>query len=207
MSSKKLFLASSFADVVDLFSQFEPNSQGKTVTFIPTASFVESIVFYVNTGKKALESLGLSIEILDIATASYEEIRSKILNNDYIYVTGGNTFYLLQEMKKSGADQLISSAVESGKLYIGESAGAIITAPHIDYVASMDDASKAPDLKDFKGLDLMPCFTLPHHQEFPFVEITETIMSQYSAHLNLMPINNHQALILVDDDVKVENFL
>lgn len=50
---KNLFLTSSFKDVVPLFTEFESNLQGKTVTFIPTASTVEEVVFYVEAGKKS----------------------------------------------------------------------------------------------------------------------------------------------------------
>lgn len=49
---KNLFLTSSFKDVVPLFTEFESNLQGKTVTFIPTASTVEEVTFYVEAGKK-----------------------------------------------------------------------------------------------------------------------------------------------------------
>lgn len=52
---KKLFLVSSFKDVVNIFTDFEKDLSGKTVTFIPTASKVEKVIFYVNAGRKALE--------------------------------------------------------------------------------------------------------------------------------------------------------
>lgn len=55
MAQSKLFLVSSFADVSDELISFETVLQGKTVTFIPTASKVEKVKFYVNAGKKALE--------------------------------------------------------------------------------------------------------------------------------------------------------
>ncbi len=73
---KNLFLTSSFKDVVPLFTEFESNLQGKTVTFIPTASTVEEVVFYVEAGKKALEDLGLIVEELDVAAENLER------NND-----------------------------------------------------------------------------------------------------------------------------
>lgn len=92
---KKLFLASSFKDVANIFADFEKDLKGKTVTFIPTASKVEKVVFYVNSGKKALQKLGLIIDELDISTASNDEINDKLRNNDFIYITGGNTFFLL----------------------------------------------------------------------------------------------------------------
>ncbi len=49
---KKLFLSSSFKDVAGLFENFEKDLKGKTVTFIPTASVVETVTFYVKCGKK-----------------------------------------------------------------------------------------------------------------------------------------------------------
>lgn len=99
---KKLFLVSSFKDVVNIFTDFEKDLSGKTVTFIPTASKVEKVIFYVNAGRKALEKIGLTVDELEISTATTDEISSKIKNNDFIYVTGGNTFYLLQELKRTG---------------------------------------------------------------------------------------------------------
>ena len=51
---KKIFLASSFADVANLFEKFTGGEcSGKTVTFIPTASLTEEVTFYVNAGKEA----------------------------------------------------------------------------------------------------------------------------------------------------------
>ena len=58
----------------------------------------------------------------------------KLQVNDFIYVTGGNTFFLLQELKKAGADKLIKEQISAGKIYIGESAGAMILSPNIEYV-------------------------------------------------------------------------
>ena len=36
--------------------------------------------------------------LADISTATHLDIRNKLENKEYIYVTGGNTFFLLQEM-------------------------------------------------------------------------------------------------------------
>ena len=75
---KSIFLTSSFADVVNLFKEYKNEDlQGKTITFIPTASIHEDITFYVEAGRKALESIGLVVDILEISTASHEEISNK----------------------------------------------------------------------------------------------------------------------------------
>ena len=72
---KKIFLSSSFKDVCTIFADFEKNIEGKTVTFIPTASIVEKVVFYVEAGKKALEKLGAIVDVLELSTATADEIR------------------------------------------------------------------------------------------------------------------------------------
>ncbi|NUY57754.1 Type 1 glutamine amidotransferase-like domain-containing protein, partial [Salinivibrio sp. EAGSL] len=100
----------------------------------PTASLVEDVTFYVDAGKKALEERGLIVDELKISTATKEKIDSTLKNNDYIYVTGGNTFFLLQELQRTGADTVISEQVNSGKIYIGESAGSIVLSRNIEYV-------------------------------------------------------------------------
>ncbi|MCR1815370.1 peptidase E [Aliarcobacter butzleri] len=198
---KKLLLASSFKDVANIFADFEKDLKGKTVTFIPTASKVEKVVFYVNSGKKALQKLGLIIDELDISTASNDEINDKLRNNDFIYITGGNTFFLLQELKKTGTDKIIIDEINKGKLYIGESAGAIVTSANIEYVKRMDDVKKAPNLTEFSGLNVVDFYVIPHYTNFPFEKTVEKIIEDYSSKLNLSPISNKDAILVVDNKI------
>ena len=201
---KKLFLVSSFKDVVNIFTDFEKDLSGKTVTFIPTASKVEKVIFYVNAGRKALEKIGLTVDELEISTATTDEISSKIKNNDYIYVTGGNTFYLLQELKRTGADKLIIDEVNSGKLYIGESAGAMVVSANVEYAKGMDSIKKAPNLENFDALGLVEFYAVPHYNNPPFKKAAQKIIDTYSSTLKLIPISNSQAILVNNNEIKVE---
>lgn len=202
---KKLFLTSSFKDVYLIFKNFQNDLNGKRVTFIPTASIVEDVVFYVKEGKKSLEKLGLIVDELEISTASTEEIERKIKNNDFIYVTGGNTFFLLQELKRTGADKLIISEVENGKVYIGESAGSIVTSNNIEYVEDMDNIEKAPNLKEYSGLGLINFYPIPHYNCFPFKKIVQNIINKYTSNINLMPISNKEVILVNGDEVIIDS--
>lgn len=201
---KKLFLASSFQDVADLLPDFEKNLKGKTITFIPTASIVETVNFYVKSGRKALEDMGLMVDELEISTASAEEITSKLKQNDYIYVTGGNTFFLLQEMKRTGTDQLIKEEVNSGKLYIGESAGAIVASADIEYAKGMDSIDEAPNLESFEALGLVDFYPVPHYNNPPFQVASKKIIDTYSSTLKLSPISNQEAILVNNEEIKVK---
>jgi len=201
---KKLFLSSSFKDVAKLLEEHVGDDlKGKKITFIPTAALHEKVNFYVKSGKKALEKMGLLVDELEITTASPSEISEKLKNSDCIYVSGGNTFFLLQELRRTGADEIIAEQINSGKLYIGESAGSIILAPNIEYAKKMDDCGATPNLDSFNSLGIVDFYPLPHHTEFPFKKAVEKIISEYSGDLKLMPITNSQAIWVNGSSVEI----
>lgn len=152
---KKLMLVSAFNPVSRLLSRVEPELKAKTVAFIPTASKGSLYSPIMGLAKHALRRMDVSIYSLDIASASYGLIHDVIEASDIIYVGGGNSFLLLQEMRRSGADTIITEAVTNGKPYIGESAGAVVAGPDIGYIRDMDDAKAAPLLHDSRGLGLV----------------------------------------------------
>lgn len=200
---KKMLLVSMFQNVAHILGAIEPDLKNKTVTYIPTASKVEPLGFFVKIGRWRLKRLGLTVDELEVSTASYETIKNKLEKNDYIYVTGGNTFFLLQELKKSGADKLLKKEIEKGKLYIGESAGAIVAAPDIEYSSRMDHKEKAPGLTDYSGLNVIDFYVVPHYQNREFKKAVEEIISDYSAALELRVIDDNQALLVKDGIVTI----
>ena len=192
----KLFLCSFFAAVSSFTPQFVGDDlKGKKLAFIPTASLFEEYTDYVDEAKEAFENLGLNIEVLDVSSAPKDLIERTLQRCDLIYISGGNTFYLLQELEKSGAKTIILEQVKGGKPYIGESAGSVIMAPNISYVKDVDDEKAAPQLKSFEGLGLVDFYPLPHYKSFPFEEVTEKMLVKY-VKLRLKPITNQQALFV-----------
>jgi dipeptidase E len=201
---KKLFLASSFADVSEYLVDFiGENMYGKTVTFIPTASNLEEVNHYMKSDKLAFEELGMIVDELDIAVAAPTLIQQKITLNDYIFIGGGNTFYLLQMLRQSGADQIISRQIQQGKPYIGTSAGSVIVAPNIDYIGLMDEKDKAPLLTDYAALNMVDFYPLPHYGNPPFKETAQQTLDTYQQMLNLYPISNTQFIKVINNEVEI----
>jgi len=201
---RKLFLASSFSEVASLFPKFAGEEiKGKRITFIPTASLVEEVRFYVDDDRKAFEELGIIVEELEITTASPDKISEMLNRNDYIFVSGGNTFYLLQELRRKGADILITEQIRAGKLYIGTSAGSIILCPDIEFVKEMDYNHTAPELQSFTGLNIVDFYILSHYLDFPFEEITQNIVKKYGKKLDLRPISNKQVITIAGNRIEI----
>ena len=72
--------------------------------------------------KKVYEKLGCIVSHLD-TNKSYDDIKKYILNTDIIYIGGGNTKFLMEQLKEKGIDKLLIEAYESGIVCSGLSAG------------------------------------------------------------------------------------
>ena len=201
---KRLYLASYFTNIALLF-QKESNTElnGKTVTFIPTAANPEKIKFFVDSDKKALIKLGLTVDEIDISCSDKATINSKISTNDFIFISGGNTFYLLQEMIKSEAYEIIQKAINDGKPYIGSSAGSIIASNDIKYIERMDSPKKAPELIQTKGLSVVEFSPLPHYTNAPFKKTVEKIIEENKDKYDLKPISNDQFIIVEGNNFRI----
>ncbi|WP_181001524.1 Type 1 glutamine amidotransferase-like domain-containing protein [Campylobacter concisus] len=202
-----IFLCSYFAEVASKINEVV-NFQGKDIVFIDTAAKFEEVNFYVGEAVEILENFGAKLRRLDVSCAKNsaalvssqdepsceDEILSAISQCDIIYVSGGNTFYLLSKLRKSHAAQAIKDAVQVGKIYIGESAGAIVAAPDTRYATLMDENSV--NVSDFTGLNLVDFFIVPHFGCEPFIEATREIMEKFGNSCDLRPINNAEFIAL-----------
>ena len=195
----KQFLCSHFSSVGSLIKEEIDN---KKVAFIPTASLHEGYTGYVGSARKLFKKLGASVTEIDISTEAYSTIQAVFEDADVIYFTGGNSFFLMDQLRKTETDELLKKELANGKLMIGESAGAIICAPTIQYIEQMDEKPEDYSQEDNEGLDLIDFYVLPHYLTAPFKKITERIMAEFSD-LNICAINNHQAIIVNDEGSKV----
>lgn len=202
-----IFLCSYFAEVASKINEVV-DFQGKHVAFIDTAAKFEEVNFYVDEAVEILENFGAKLRRLDVSCTQSlavpvsekdelfcnDEILSAISQCDIVYISGGNTFYLLNELRKSRVWQAIKNAVKAGKIYIGESAGAVVAAPDTRYATLMDENST--NMSDFAGLNLVDFCVVPHFGCEPFTQATHEIMEKFENLYDLRPINNAEFITL-----------
>jgi dipeptidase E len=115
-----------------LFELTEKKPEETNVVFIPTASNVESgdkswlINDLINLKKQNFKS----IEITDISAVDEKIWKSSLERADILYFEGGNPYYLMRWLNKSGLSQLLPNLLED-KVYVGVSAGSIVTNPNL----------------------------------------------------------------------------
>jgi dipeptidase E len=87
----------------------------------------------------------------------------ELLDFDLVFVNGGNTYYLLDWIRKSNFDETIKEFLEKGGLYIGVSAGSIVAGPSIEILNFTGGDENAVGLMDFSGLGLIDRSIMPHY--------------------------------------------
>jgi dipeptidase E len=89
----------------------------------------------------------------------------KLLNNDIIYLSGGNTYYFLYYLKKYNLLNVLIEFVKKGGIIIGVSAGSIIQTPNIQTsgIPYFDCDENIVGLTDFTALNLVNFEFYPHY--------------------------------------------
>lgn len=188
----RLFLCSHFSSVGNLAKE---EVEAKKVAFVPTASLREGYTGYVGSARKLFKKLGAQLAEIDISSEEHATVRAVFEEADIIYFTGGNSFFLMDQMRKTGADELLKRRLDNGKLMIGESAGAIVCAPAISYIERMDEKPSDYSQQDDAGLGLIDFYVLPHYLTAPFKKATALIMDEFSD-LDICPLGNSQAVVV-----------
>jgi len=121
---------------------------------------------------------------------------------DCYYVAGGNTFYILDRLRKTKMLQVIQDSIDHGKLYIGLSAGSIIAGPDISiagYGSGGGGGGGGIYLEGLTGLNFVPFNIYPHFspQEEQFVQDYQR-MSKNS----VIALADGQALVVGGGDYK-----
>ena len=125
-----------------------------------------------NFGRKVKDTIipiikenGYTFNEIDINDKSKDELLNFFKNKNIIHIEGGNTFYLLKAIRKTGFDKILKILLNEGKIYIGTSAGAYVMCPTID-VADWDD--KTIDrfgVNDFTSLNYVPFVLKVHYKD------------------------------------------
>ena len=201
---KNMILTSSLYESIELVKKFlDKNTESKKILFIPTAANVEEYKKYMHLTQKAFEDFGYEVENFDVSVFSEEIAKEKLSEAKIVFISGGNIFYLLQELKRKNLITYLKERIENGLLYIGESAGSVIAAPDIEYASVIDDKTVATELDDYTGLNLVDFYIVPHFEEEPFVESSRNTVELYKDKLDLKLINNKEAILVENNNFTI----
>ena len=96
------------------------------------------------------------ISNIDMWTTLKDKDYIKLRDYAAVYIGGGNTFHLLQEMRKTGFDSALITYIKYGGIVYGGSAGAIVLGKNIQTatIGSKKDRNTV-NLKNFGGINIL----------------------------------------------------
>jgi len=199
---KSLYLTSAAINVLDELIPLLPlQVGGRSDCYIVTAGNLDSNPHWIVDEITAIENAGRRVTRIDLAGLSADMLEDAFEKCGVIWVGGGNTFYLLQEVRRSGFDELLTRKIRNGIPYVGTSAGSIILAPNIECVRFADDPGQAPDLASFDGLNLFPLVTFAHFDNPAFKDVYRRILA-YALENDVEFVTlKEKQLIVVDGDM------
>lgn len=171
-----------------------------SIAFITTASKAEKDTSYVEVDIDAIKSIGVyKISRVDISDQT-EKWQNVLQDCDVIWIEGGNTFYLLAELRKSSLDKSLKNYL-GDKVFVGVSAGSIIVTPTIA-VAEVEPAdTNGIGIKDLSSLNWVDFEISPHTPDVVPVANIE----KYALRIKnkLYAIDDNSAVLVNDSQIKV----
>ncbi|MCR4263556.1 MAG: Type 1 glutamine amidotransferase-like domain-containing protein [Candidatus Roizmanbacteria bacterium] len=193
--------------IVDaLFDLVGKKPEETSLVFIPTASNVEIgdkdwlIDDLINIKNQNFKS----ITITDISAVPESIWRPQLEKADILFFEGGNSYYLMDWINKSGLVKLLPELLKT-KVYVGLSAGSMVTSPDLALRLSQiiygDDMEEEP----MNGLNYVDFYFLPHlnspffptRMEEKIIDVAKTLPKKIYA------LDDQSALKIVDGNIEV----
>jgi len=178
------------------------------------ADFSKLKIAYINTATKKvpddtyskkrierMKELKWNFKIIDIAKFEENKLYEELNEIDIIYVEGGNTFHLLDQIRKKNFTQLVKGKLNRGVLYAGSSAGSYVVCPTIEMSTwTNPDKFDRCGIVDFRGMNLIPFIIKAHVTPKIKKEIQDKIkQSKFEVKL----LTDKQALLIHNGEVRL----
>lgn len=176
------------------------------LVFIPTAANVEAgDKWWLIEDLRKCKELGFKeVDIVDIAAVSEEVWRPRFENTDILLFSGGNTSYLMGQIKKSGLAKALPELLQK-RVYVGISAGSMVVAPNL-YETETARLYNEPILDPGANIALgfVDFLVIPHLNSAHFPTVAERI-GEVAKDIStpLYVIDDQTAVKVVDDKVEV----
>ena len=129
---------------------------------------------YIKNFEKQIKENGYSFEEFDIEDKTQEEFREFFKDKNVIHLEGGNTFYLLKAIRRTGFDSVLLELLNEGRVYVGTSAGSSVMGPTIGFSSHVPTNTSDEDLK---GLGWVPFLIKSHYKNDQAEEYRKTMQT------------------------------
>jgi dipeptidase E len=142
-----------------------------------------------------IKAAGIQVTDIDISVAPKADIVGVLEAADAICFGGGNAYFLLDWVRRSGIDKLLPNLLER-RVYMGISAGSMIAGPSIETNTPFFPEEDEGKIEDLKGLCLVPWAVVPHLNSPSFPQVRDERVQSFasSVHYPVVALDDASAL-------------
>ncbi|HSL59577.1 MAG TPA: GNAT family N-acetyltransferase [Acidimicrobiales bacterium] len=146
----------------------------------------------------AAGGLAAEVDVLDLATASADDVDERVGAAEVIVVGGGDPFALLTAIQRTGFDRAVREAVARGTTYVGISAGATTAGPTL---APLVDVSPfdPPTGLGMGAMAVVPVLVLPHDDRPGRRALHARALRRWGRDTSMLALADDEHLIVGDD--------
>ncbi len=199
-----IYLTSQASEVLeDLIKYLPKPPRLMCLAFVPNASDIYDEKPWQDSDKNRLLELGFDVEEVDIVQLQGQALEDKLREKDGIFVAGGSASYLLKKAQESDFLGITRRLLLDGKIYIGSSAGSLLAAKNIELDHIFYDDTFNKKLDSYEGLGIVDFIPIPHAGNKEYHPYHKKIFDLYKDKYNLKKINDKEAIIIIDGNVKL----
>ncbi len=191
-----------------LFELVGKDAKDTSLVFIPTAANIEigNKDWFINDLNNLYKQGFKSISITDISAVPKDTWLPQMEEADVIFFEGGNTYYLMEWVNKSGLASLLPELLKT-KVYVGVSAGSLITNPKIGESISkiIYDLDSKNEFSNMDALNFVDFYSIPHLNSPHFLKTREENIKKIAEALpkKIYALDDNSALKIIDGNVEI----
>ncbi len=196
----KLFLASEakHPETIMKLDKYIGGFTGKKIAYLPTAANGEGWGSWKNGGSwNLVQSLDANISLIQLEDYPTSEILEKLENKDILWFAGGFCGYLMYWMRRKQLDKHLHSLLKKGKIYVGSSAGSMVTGKSLD-IAEWYLTDQEWGASFIPALGLVDFDIYPHFEDGQLEEIKKSYKGN-----KLYLLKNGEEIIVEDSKITV----
>lgn len=202
----KLFLASEakHPESIQKLENFTGGLKGKKIGYIPTASNGESDgtlpwgKWQSGDSWKIVNSLGANVEPIILEDHLNMKFPDKLMDKDIIWMAGGACGYLMYWIRRTKLDLHLRDLLnDNTRLYVGSSAGSMVTGPNLD-ICEWCIGDSEIGASTIPSLGLVDFDFYPHFEDSLLEEIQQKYKGKY-----MYLVKNGEVILVEDKKITV----
>lgn len=195
----KLYLSGGGSGRQNLFaynSYFNSIDKSKPILYVPLAMEEKNYDSCYEWFKSEIGNFGVTN--FEMIKSSKELSEKDLSKYNSIFIGGGNTYKLLQDLQKNSNMEKIRNYLKNDGIIYGGSAGAIIFGKDID-------CCRLVDLKlegDTKGFDYLNGYSLLCHLSKSYLKLNEKYLKEYCKENKVLFLPEEDVLLITDKNIK-----